>query len=321
MSAFETGGAAGPVDGEALDWALRMNEPDAGWDAFTAWLEMDADHAERYDRAVAALTAATESVVLSTPTVPAAANDVEDLDAFPQAGRSSRRAWARSAVAAALIGALGLGLWQERDQTYTVATAAGERRIVALADGSSIVLAGGSRVRLDRAQQRSATVEAGEALFQVRHNASKPFRVRVRDLALTDLGTVFGVRLLGSRTYVAVAEGAVLVDPEGAAVRLDPGQGVITDGKTIRRTRQDVAEVGSWRDGRLAYDNATMGDVAEDLSRQLGWRITATPAVAKRVFNGTLETSTFRNDPALLGALLGVRVRQDGSGWTLDAPR
>lgn len=320
MSAFETGGPVGPVNGEALDWVLRMSEPDADWDAFTAWLELNPDHADRYDRAVAALGEATESVVLSTPTVPAVANDVEDLHAS-KVGRSSRRAWARSAVAASLIGALGLGIWQERDQTYTVATAAGERRIVALADGSSIVLAGGSRVRLDRTQQRSATVEAGEALFQVRHDASKPFRVRARDLALTDLGTVFDVRLLGSRTYVAVAEGAVLVDPEGAAVRLDPGEGVIADGKTIRRTRQDVAEVGSWRDGRLAYDNATMGEVAEDLSRQLGLRITATPAVAKRVFNGTLETSTFRNDPALLGALLGVRVRQDGSGWMLDAPR
>lgn len=320
MSAFDTGRAGNSVDGEALDWALRMAEPDADWEAFTAWLETDPDHAERYDRAFVALTAATEGVAASVP-VPAAANDPGDLALDSRSDRHGRRSWLGGAVAAALIGTLGVSLWQDRDQTYTVATAAGERRIVALADGSSIVLAGGSRVRLDRAQQRSAIVETGEALFQVRHDASEPFRVHVRDLALTDLGTVFNVRLLGSRTHVAVAEGAVMVDPEGAAVRLDPGQGAIADGKTIRRTQQDVADVGSWRDGRLAYDNSTMREVAEDLTRQLGWRVTVKPAVAALIFNGTLETSTFRNDPALLGALLGVRVRQDSSGWTLDVPQ
>lgn len=321
MSAFEQGREGSFVDGEALDWALRMAEPDADWEAFTAWLESGPDHAERYDRAFAALTAATASVAASVPALPAAANDSEDPANDLRGTRFGRRRWLGGAVAAALIGSIGVSLWQERDQSYTVATAAGERRIVALGDGSSIVLAGGSRVRLDRAQQRSATVETGEALFQVRHDADEPFRVQVRDLALTDLGTVFNVRLLGSRTHVAVAEGAVMVDPDGAAVRLDPGQGAIADGKTIRRTQQDVADVGSWRDGRLAYDNSTMREVAEDLSRQLGWRVTATPAVAARIFNGTLETSTFRNDPALLGALLGVRVRRDSSGWTLDVPQ
>jgi transmembrane sensor len=318
MSAFGTSAAGHAIDSAALDWALRMAELDADWDAFTRWLEADAGHAELYDRAVIALAAATESVARTVPTPPRAANDPEPVIAEPLQ-RPTRGIWL--AVAVVLVGLFGFGLWREQDRSYTIATMAGERRSIALAEGSSIELAGGSRLRLDRARPRSATLEAGEALFRVRHDVGTPFQVDVGGLALTDLGTVFDVRVLGARKQIAVGEGAVMVDPEGAALRLDPGQGVVADGDTLRRTRTDVADVGAWRDGRLAYDGATMAEVAEDLSRQLGWRITAAPAVAARIFNGTLETRALRDDPTLLGALLDVSVRRNGNGWTLDLPR
>lgn len=321
MSASEKSGASDVIDGVALDWVLRMAEPDADWDAFTAWLEADPVNAGHYDRAALALQDATQAVATPAPVMPLAAND-HDLPETDASSRwHSRRTWLGGALAAALVGAIGLGAWQERDQSYTVATTSGEQRTVTLADGSAIVLAGGSRVRLDQTEPRSATVEAGEMLFRVRHDANHPFRVQVRDLKLTDLGTVFDVRMVGERTHVAVAEGAVMVAPEGAALRLEPGQAVVSDGKTLRRQTANVADIGAWRDGRLVFDNATMGDVAEGLSRHLGLRITAAPAVAARTFNGTLETRTLKDDPALLGDLLGVRVRQDGSDWTLDAQR
>lgn len=321
MSASEQRGASDAIDGEALDWALRMAEPDADWDVFTAWLEADPTHAERYDRASLALQDATDLVAAQAPVPPIAAND-QDVPSISSASNwYGRRTWLGGAMAAALVGAIGLGVWENRDQSYTVATAGGERRTVTLADGSAIVLAGGSRVRLDSAAPRSATVEAGEMLFRVKHDARRPFRVQVRDLTLTDLGTVFDVRVVGERTHVAVAEGAVMVAPEGAAVRLDPGQAIVSDGKSLRRETTEVADVGAWQEGRLVFDDATLRDVAEGLSRHLGRRITAAPAVASRTFNGTLETALLKDDPALLGDLLGVRVRHDGDDWTLDAQR
>ena len=89
----------------------------------------------------------------------------------------------------------------------------------------------------------------------------------------------------------------------------------------LRRGRQDAAEVGAWREGHLAYDDAALRDVAADLSRQLGLRITTTPAVAARTFNGTLEMRGLRDDPVALGVLLGVEVRRNGSDWILDERR
>lgn len=326
MSAFSGGDAVQDVDGEALDWALRMADPDADWEAFTTWLEGDPNRAARYDNAVMALDQAARAVAEQAarepvPPEPMIANDRDPPMVEQTLPRRGRRAWLSGAVAAALAGAVGLNLWSGRDETYTVATRPGEQRTVELADGSSIVLAGGSRVRLDAARPRSAVVEAGEMLFTVRHDADVPFRVHARDLTLVDLGTVFDVRMIGSRTRVAVAEGAVMVGRDGAALRLDPGQAVVSDGATLRRERQDAADIGLWREGLLIFNDATLNDVAEELSRNLGLRITAAPAVQRRAFNGTLEVAALRRDPALLGSLLDVDVRRDGDGWTLDARR
>lgn len=320
MSAPDTNHAREPIDEAALDWALRMAEPEADWDAFTTWLEQDPARSAAYDRACAALEAATIAVREVPDRRPVVADHRVSAAAAPSRPQARRR-WMGGALAAALLGMVGTGVWRERDRTYEIATSPGERRDVRLADGSSITLAGGSRIRLDAARPRLAVIKAGQALFRVRHDVSDPFRVQAGDLALTDIGTVFDVSILGARTRVVVAEGAVLIDPEGAKVRLDPGDAITAIDGTLRRGRQEAKDVGLWREGRLTYDDARMSDVAEDLTRQLGWRITAAPAVARRTFNGTLETASFRNDPGALGDLLGLTVRRDPGGWTMDERR
>ena len=314
--------ASGPaeIDAEALDWVIRMAEPEADWDAYLAWLEADPAHAERYDRAACALHDAETDVARTPASEPFVVLDRPHPSGGYAAGQPHRR-WLAGAVAAVVAGAIGLGAWQGRSDPFTVATAAGEHRTIALGDGSSIVLAGASRVLLDRRAPRVAVVERGEVLFRVRHDPDRPFDVRVGDLALTDLGTVFDVQMLGRRTRVAVAAGAVMVDPDGAALRLDSGQAVIVDGRRLERRPAEAGDVGGWREGRLAYDDATLAEVAEDLSRHLGIQIVAAPSVAGQKFRGTLEARDLGTDPVLLGELLGVDVRQTGGGWMLESRR
>ncbi|MEG3084363.1 FecR domain-containing protein [Sphingomonas sp. PB2P12] len=302
-----------PIDDEALDWAIRMAEPDADWDAFMTWLEGDATRSARYDRAVVAIQDAATAAAL-----PAA----EKLAAVPHSIASPRsRRWVGAALAASLAGAIGFGAWTQMPRPYAVETRAGERRTVALDDGSSILLAGASKVTLDANDPRLATVDRGEMLFRVRHDAARPFAVRVDGLRLIDLGTVFDVKTAAGRTVVAVAEGAVMVDPDGAAMRLAPGQAVVADGTTLVRRAVDVADVGGWHAGRLAFDDVPLSEVAADLSRHLGRRVTAAPAIARRTFRGTLNVTTVADRPALLGTLLDVTVRQTGEGWMLEPRR
>ncbi len=300
------------IDDEALGWAIRMAEPDADWDGFMTWLEGDATRSDRYDRAVVMLDDAADAVAVPTSPIAPAAEPV---------ARPSRRRWIGGAIAAAVTAAVGLGVWTQQPQPYTIATAAGERRVVMLGDGSSIVLAGGSSVRLDHRNPRIAAVDSGEMLFRVRHDADRPFAVQVGGLRLVDLGTVFDVKTLAGRTRVAVAEGAVMVDPDAAALRLGPGQAVLADGTTLRLESVAAADVGAWQDGRLVYDDAPLTEVAADLSRQIGRRVVVAPAIAMRPFRGTLDVPTVKARPALLGNLLDVTVREDAEGWTLEPRR
>ncbi|WP_375244522.1 FecR domain-containing protein [Sphingomonas parapaucimobilis] len=299
------------VDTVALDWALRMADPvSADWDAFTDWLEADPGHAERYDRAAAILMEAEEALSVQ----PAVAVPVAIA---PEPVRRHPLRWVGGAMAAALIGAIGVTAWQDRPQPYAVETAAGETRRIPLSDGSSVTLAGLSRVELDHAEPRRAVLARGEALFQVRHDAQHPFAVQAGRLALVDLGTVFDVRM-GRQTRVAVAEGAVMVDPKGAALRLDAGQAVTVDGDRLTRSAVEPEEVGGWREGRLAFDGAPLGMVAEDVSRFLARPVTVAPAIAARPFRGTIDLEAVRRDPAVLGPLMDVRVRRAATGWTLE---
>jgi transmembrane sensor len=117
---------------------------------------------------------------------------------------------------------------------------------------------------------------------------------------------------------VAVSEGAVDYNPGRDGIRLVKGQGmVMRDGKATV-TAIDVASVGSWRDSVLAYEGATLADVADDLSRALGVDLRADPAVAKRAFSGSIATAKLAGDPRLAAPLLGVAIRKRGGHWVMS---
>ena len=310
---------AGPLDDEVLGWVLRMAEPDADWDAFTVWLEGDPARAARYDRVAVALQDADRAVAaLPLPGNSAAPEPIVAQEGNPASGRWRPARWISGAIAATVAGVVGFGVWSEAPRPYAIQTAAGEQRTVALADGSSIVLAGASRVRLDQNDPRVASAERGQMLFRVRHDARHPFTVSVGDHRLVDLGTVFDVKAAPDRTLVAVAEGAVMVDPDGAALRLAPGQAAVMASGRWERRRVDPSDVAGWREGRLAFDDAPLSEVADDLSRQLGRRVSVVPSLASRTFRGTLDLRSLKYRPELLGTLLNVRVRQHAGDWTLE---
>lgn len=318
------------VEDHALDWAIRAADPDFDdWDGLTAWLEADPLNPDRYDDATVAIAEARDRVAaLPVQTAPAPAAPVQPapVQAVPVAANDAGAArrgywrWGGGAVAAMLAVVVGTSVWNGRSQPYAVETRPGEQRAIALADGSQIIMAGGSRVTLDRANARVAVADRGEMLFRVRHDAAHPFRVMAGETTMVDLGTVFDVKRDPQRTRVAVAEGAVMIDPKGAELRLDPGQAVVvTGGRSFRRERAE--DVGGWREGRVTFDGASLSDVARDLSRQMGHAVRADASVADRLFSGTVDLRSLNDDPALLGRLLAVNVRTDGQTWVLGGDR
>ncbi|QDH35739.1 FecR domain-containing protein [Porphyrobacter sp. YT40] len=298
----------------ALAWAIRTGEPDfADWDGFTAWLEADPAHARAYDAVQATLDEAAALVPeAEAAPVPSAAND------NPPGWLEGNRAWLGGAIAAVLVLATTflLGLWPQGETLYT--TAPGETRLIALGDGSTVDLGGGSRLAVEG--MRAARLEAGQALFTIRHDAANPFVLDAGGTRLVDAGTVFDVRLSGPALDVAVAEGAVIIDPEAQAVRVDAGERAVGGaGGRFDVAPVDIAAVGEWRRGRISFADASLAEIAAELTRATGIAFTSDDRATR--LSGSIALDSLRADPRALEPLLGVRVQpQDGGdGWVITA--
>ncbi len=302
--------------GEAIGWHLRVADGSVeDWEAFTAWLGANPAHVRAYD-AIEMLDAEATAVAAALPPALVAAND--DMPV------TSRKWWlGGSAVAAMLAVAVMFGAQGfPGHDLYKVTSPPGATRTILLASGDTITLNGDSTVVLDHKNLRFASLEHGEASFGIRHDPANPFIVEVGDERIQDVGTVFNVARGEDGVRIAVAQGAVLYNPGREAVHLGAGEALSDPGgvSPVVLARVDPADVGSWRSGRLSYDDAPLSRVASDLSRATGQRVRLAPALAARQFSGTIRLNA---DRAALFAdvahLLDVEARHSNDGWTLVA--
>lgn len=298
-------------DDDAALWAVRTADPAFDdWPGFTLWLEADPANAAAYDRIVAAVDSVAEAgLPLESPQQ---ANDVEAAEP----SRHRRRAWLGGAIAASLALIATLGLFQLRGGT-SYSTAPGETRSIALEDGSTITLAGDTRLAVT--DDRAARLERGQALFEIRHDADHPFELAVGEDRLVDAGTVFDVRRSEGVTTLAVSEGAVLFNPARQKLMVRPGEQAVRrdESERIERSALPPALVGEWREGRLTFRDESLGEVAAQLTRASGVTFAVAPKAAQRRISGSVLIDPIKADPAALGPLLGVAVRRQDDGWII----
>lgn len=307
------------IEREALTWLVRVNDPAfEDWSEWEDWLTTDPLHETAYWRLAEREADLVDALKLRAPKSVSLTRKTQ----FEPV--TFRRIW--PAIAAAFAIALGLGWmgWKAMPKAWTVETAAGETRTVALADGTRIDLAGSTRVVLDQRRPRTARLDEGRAVFTVAHNETSPFSVEVGDARVTDLGTVFDVTRLDRGARVVVAEGVVRVDERLAGrsrtSTLLAGDAVLVGPGLYQRRSQDPSEVLGWREGRLDYEDAPLSLIAADLSRSLGVPVSIDPEVATRRFTGSLTVRA--GDPAIgqrLQRLFGVSVTAVDGGWRIGA--
>jgi transmembrane sensor len=302
------------IIGEAARlWAIRAHDASfADWDGLTGWLESDPRHLPAYEVALDADSWAADLFAAHPPvaawTAPAHS---------PPRGR-----WfaAGGAVAAALVAVVGGAVLLRDAPVREAATAMGEHRTIDLADGSRVMLNGDTRVSFDPDTPRVITLAKGEALFDVKHDAGDPFVVVADGTRLVDIGTVFNVVRDGGAIDVAVAEGAVDYEVGPQKIRLNQGDALSrADRDATPSLRKASPEgIGSWQSGQLQYDDATLDQVARDLSRNTGRSIRVANGAARMRFTGTL---VLRGPPrevlARAGPLLGVTFAERGDSWTM----
>lgn len=305
------------IEEEALHWFVQLSDPDApaaAWLEFQDWLERNEAHRLAYNAIEQTWIDLDGSEAAPVP-LRAAAND---------SGLVSRRWLVPSAAAAAAV-VLSVGLWTQLGgsvgvQTYQTDEAA---RTITLSDGSLIHLNRHSDMTVRMGDDgRNVTLGEGEAAFDVAHDAARPFVITAGDRRVRVLGTAFNVLNHDGRFTVSVERGVVAVTPAKAAapVRLTVGQRIdqTGDGASVL-TQVDPARASSWRQGVLIYRNASLVEVADDLSRYLDKPVTLSASAQSLHFTGALRIGDEATMLKQLQDFVPVRTTRSSTGIDLTA--
>ena len=267
---------------DAAHWFARMQSGEAteeDWRAFEAWRRMDPEH----DRAYKNLGYLWEAS-LKVPEQ-RLRGLMLDTGAAPKAGLRSlhlprRRlglALAGTGVLAAATCFLGVADWSGRLlDTVTLSTRKGERRQTALPDGSVLDLNTDTlAVVRFYDNRRLVKLRRGEAFFNVRSEAGRPFVVDAGMGRVTVTGTRFNVRRDPQALRVTVESRSVLVQSSRwwhrSERRLAAGQQAVAqaDGGLGAVSAADIGSIAAWQRGKVIFDNEPLAHVIDEMNRYL----------------------------------------------------
>ncbi len=208
-----------------------------------------------------------------------------------------------------------------RGQTATVQLSDGSK--VRLAPESRLVVASGFDVGV-----RELMLE-GEAEFDVRHDAARPFRVRTATTVTEDLGTRFGVRAYGNEANVtvAVAEGSVALGrrtttqrggPQGVLLRAGELGVLDATGAVATAHGAAVTRALAWTRNELVFEKQPMTDVLATISRWYDLEIHVADArVASTLVSAEFSTQSADEMLQALAIAVDAVVERNGRRVTL----
>lgn len=203
----------------------------------------------------------------------------------------------------------------------------GKRSRITLPDNTIVWLNSGSQltypVRFDK-NLREVYLQ-GEALFEVNHNAAKPFYVLTRKMDVKVLGTVFNLSAYDNDSLVStvLVKGSVELRHRSAipgltkTEKMVPGMQAVyrADANIVVQKQVDTRQYTSWKDGYLIFENSSLGDIATKLERYYNVRIQFEKQEMKNdTFSGNLDLGESALDVLkIITAITGADVVNDGN--------
>lgn len=315
---------------EAGIWCMRLSEGQLDADgqaAFEAWLGDDGANRAAFDRAVALwreLGAAEDSPEF----LPLRVHALNGLR------RAQRRRWAwrprlHAAAAAAVLVVATAGVFWHLQAPDVYVTGVGERRVVALEDGSQLSLDAATRVevRYDD-DRRELRLQRGRARFAVAKDPLRPFSVIAGNRVVVAVGTAFSVELVNAQVRVVLYEGRVSVlgraseraraEPLHLPGRATPAEQVLTPGRELVASLQaPVARVAavdpvrsrSWESGQLVFADEPLAAAVERINRYTHRKLEIGDADAGRLrINGVFDAGDTEGFVEGITAVFPVRA-------------
>ncbi|HWG77131.1 MAG TPA: FecR domain-containing protein [Steroidobacteraceae bacterium] len=226
----------------------------------------------------------------------------------------------------------------------TLSAAPARQRTVVLRDGSQVDLAGRSAIEVKyNRDERLLALLSGEAYFQDKHNASWPFVVTAANVQVVATGTAFDIVKNSRQVAVSVVEGTVDVSVDGdsadASLPHAPRQPRARSDRAVFELKAGekltVAASGlvhfflidkdsaiAWREGRLEFADASLGDVIEAINRYTARPLViADPSIAAQRFTGTVFLRSIDDWIASLPSVFQVSLDQSNPDITVLSRR
>lgn len=230
---------------------------------------------------------------------------------------SKRTVMLKRIAGVAAAAAVGIFLYLSWLTSWTDYAAYDIAQTFTLPDSSSVTLAPGSTLRLQKHKDKRLVQMTGKVYFNVRHDDRAPFRV--------DAGSGF-VKVLGTRFQVdsrdpisvSVVSGKVLfsaIRSGEEALILTKGQSAVLDpaaSKPVEITPKHP-NPAAWATGEFIYDNTPLPEVLSELSEYYDVTLVAFDAGhssgESRSLSGEFSTSSLQEILNLINSALGTDIQ------------
>lgn len=318
---------------EAARWHARLNAADCTEQeraAFERWRDECPAHAQAYAQAEK-VTAGVDQLIQVDTRLQALAQRAFESSA--SGVTATPRAALRWTIPAALAAGLALAaiavhfsaqLLQPAVTSVAYDTAV-ERRTITLEDGSLVQMDVATRLEVRMsAERRQVELLAGRALFEVAHDADRPFSVTAEGARTTALGTRFQVQHEHGRVLVTLAQGSVAVDggrtESGWREQLQPGEQLRFDvnSSAVDKHSVDLQYATSWSRGRHVFKGTPLAEAIEEINRYAVKKVrlgdpVGDASLAALPVGGNFITGDSELIVEALAAVLPVRVVMGGS--------
>lgn len=189
---------------------------------------------------------------------------------------------------------------------------------IVLPDSSLVILQPGSRLDYDPAFGKDARelTLTGEAWFDVRHDAARPFIVHTGKVSTRVLGTSFSIKAWenSNDVVVTVNRGRVQVaDNTGVLGVITPDQQISYNNATAVASQSSVnaAQISSWKEQEYTMDDLTIEEMTRALQEKYG---VAVEVMQKEGTGECRFTGSFRQDETL-DRVLNVICKVFKASW------
>ena len=298
---------------EAAAWSILIDDGPLSWEQksdLLSWLKKSPQHLEEFLLALSMLEGVGFSQHSLSADVKAlldqATADVVHLKGVESAdekkGRSTFSVRENRSltvpIAACLIAFFGALLLVQpilksspADNPSVMTTQLGEQRSITLEDGSIVYINTQSHLSIDYSQDaRLVEIVFGEALFDVKRDENRPFRVIAGRTTAEALGTQFNVRHFENATEVSVVEGQVAFERHGhgfgniissnandeptgrlenGKVILNAGAHIVLDANAVvpKIRRTNVEDIYAWTARKLVFNRTQLSKIVEEFNR------------------------------------------------------